>query len=155
MEAMADPEPGAGTARLGEDVLTLTEVVCIEGPSADDTPEASLESTVAAVADLGDGTTVSVEVSRFGSDTGAGDPVVTETARIVTGEGGEARGLEAKRSTSGPDGTWLDLTDPGATEPLVERRGDAIDVRATFGPEGARVGDEGLVEGRIRVRCPA
>ncbi len=155
IEGMAAPEAGAGTAVLGDDVLTLTDVTCTEGPAPDDTPQASLESSLTAVGDLGDGTTANVEITRFRSDTGAGDPVITETARIVVGEGGEARGVEAKRSTSGPDGAWLDLTDPAATEPLVDRRGDAVDVRATFGPEGARAGDEGLAEGRIRARCPA
>ncbi|HXH56375.1 hypothetical protein [Iamia sp.] len=62
---------------------------------------------------------------------------------------------EAKRTTAGVDGAGLDLTDPDATEPLIDRRGDALDVRATFGPEQARAGDEGPVDGRLRARCPA
>ncbi len=151
---LADPAPGTGVAALGTDVLDLADVTCTDGPAPDDTAEATREAQVTATGDL-DGDVVEVEVVRFRSDTGAGDPVVTETARIGVGEGDAARGLEAKRTTAGPGGTWLDLADPEADAPLIERRGDAVDVRGTFGPEAARAGDEGLVEGRIRLHCPA
>ncbi|WCO67438.1 hypothetical protein PO878_01730 [Iamia majanohamensis] len=96
-----------------------------------------------------------MEVTRYLSDTGAGEPVVTETARILVGAGDDARGLEATRTTAGPDGAWLDLADPAADGPLVDRRGDEVTVEATFGPEGARAGDAGLVEGRLVLQCPA
>ena len=89
------------------------------------------------------------------ADTGAAAPVITETAQVVFGEGDEAVGTEAKRTTTGPDGTWQDLTDPSATGPLIERHDDAVDVQARFGPEGAVEGDEGIEEGRIRAACPA
>jgi hypothetical protein len=84
-----------------------------------------------------------------------GEPVLTETARITFGVDDEARGLEAKRTTAGAAGEWLDLADPEANTALIERRGDSYDVRGTFGPEASRAGDDGLETGRLRARCPA
>lgn len=154
LESLAEPPPGQGVAVVGIDELSFTVTRCAEGPEPDDTPEATLDFVVEGTGETSEGA-FTVEITRYRSDTGATAPVVTETARIVFGEGDDARGVEAKRTTTRADGTWRDLTDPDATGPLVERRDDAVDVQARFGPEGAVVGDDGLEEGRIRAACPA
>lgn len=153
-DALGDPGPGEGSAVIDREDLTFEVTACADGAAADDPPEATRESSLTGTGETAEGP-FTVEVTRYRSDTGAGTPAVTETARILTGEGVEARGIEAKRTTAGVEGAWLDLADPDATEPLIDRSGDAVDVRATFGPEQARAGDDGLVEGRIRARCPA
>lgn len=152
LETMTEPPPGQGVAVIGIEELSFTVTACTDGPEADDPPEAMLEYRVEGEGDTSDGP-FRVEVSRYRSDTGMGEPVVTETARITFGVDDDARGLEAKRTTAG--GEWLDLTDPEAATALIDRRGDAYDVRGTFGSEGARAGDEGIEVGRLRARCPA
>jgi len=150
---MAEPTPGQGVAVIGIEQLSFTVTGCTEGPRPGDPPEATLDYLVEGEGDTSDGP-FQVEISRFRSDTGVGEPVITETAQVTFGVDDEARGVEAKRTSAGGGGTWLDLTDPEATAALIERRGDSYDVRGTFGPEAARAGDEGLEAGRIRARCP-
>jgi hypothetical protein len=154
LETLAEPTPGQGVGVIGIQELSFTVTACTDGPAPGDTPEATLEYRVEGEGDSSDGP-FRVEITRFSSDTGVGEPVLTETARISYGVDEEARGVEAQRTTAGDAGAWLDLADPAATTPLVERKGDAFDVRGTFGPEGARAGDEGLEDGRLRARCPA
>lgn len=153
LASLAAPDPGRGVAVLGVRELRFTVTACEEGSGTGDTPLATRELQVTGRGEGGDGP-FTVTVTRYRSDTGQGVPVVTETATVIYGDDDEARGIEAKRTTAGPGGTWLDLADPEADGPLVERVGDAVDVRATFGPRGARAGDAGLVEGRLRARCP-
>jgi hypothetical protein len=152
LETLAEPPPGQGVAVIGIQELSFTVTACTEGPRPEDTPEATLDYLVEGEGDTSDGP-FRVEVSRYRSDTGMGEPVLTETARITFGVDDDARGVEAKRTTAGAGGAWLDLADPDATSPLIERRGDSYDVRGTFGPEAARAGDDGLEEGRLRARC--
>lgn len=152
LETLAEPTPGQGVAVVGIEELSFTVTACTEGPRPEDTPEATLDYLVEGQGETSDGP-ILVEVSRFRSDTGVGEPVLTETVRISSGIDDETRGIEAKRTTAG--GEWLDLADPDATVALIERRGDSYDIRGTFGPEGARSGDEGLEAGRLRARCPA
>lgn len=155
LESLAEPAPGQGAAVIGFEELSFTVEECVEGPRPDDPPEASLDYSVAGVGETSDGP-FSVSVTRFRSETGVGDVVITETATIVFGTGAEERGIQSKRTTAGPGGGWLDLADADADGPLIERRGDAFDVRATFGPDTAQPGDdEGLETGRLRARCPA
>ncbi len=153
LDAVAEPAPGEGLVVVGFEELTFTVTECIDGPRPDDTPEATLDHSLVGEGETDDGP-FTVLVTRYTSDTGAGDPVVTETVRIVFGADDDQRGVEAKRTTAGPDGSWLDLADPAADGPLIERTGDAYDVRATFGAITARAGDTGLDEGRLRARCP-
>jgi hypothetical protein len=152
LETLTEPTPGQGVAVIGIEELSFVITACTEGPRPEDTPEATLDYLVEGEGDSSDGP-FQVELSRFRSDTGVGEPVLTETARITFGVDDEARGIEAKRTTAG--GEWLDLTDPEADTALIERRGDSYDIRGTFGPEAARAGDEGLETGRLRARCPA
>lgn len=152
LETLAEPTPGQGVAVIGIEELSFTVTACTEGPRPEDTPEATLDYLVEGEGETSDGP-FHVEVSRFRSDTGVGEPVLTETVRISSGVDEEAVGIEAKRTTAG--GEWLDLADPEATTALIERRGDSYDVRGTFGPEAALPGDEGLDVGRLRARCPA
>lgn len=154
LETLAEPTPGQGVAVIGIEELSFTVTACTEGPRPGDPPEATLDYLVEGEGDSGEGP-FQVEISRFRSDTGVGEPVITETARITIGAEDDARGVEAKRTSAGGGGAWLDLADPDATTALVERRGDSFDVRGTFGPEAARAGDEGLDEGRLRARCPS
>lgn len=151
LETLTEPTPGQGVAVIGIEELSFTVTTCTEGPRPEDTPEATLDYLVEGEGDTSDGP-FRVEVSRYRSDTGVGEPVVTETARVTFGVDDDARGIEAKRTTAG--GEWLDLADPEAETPLIDRRGDAYDVRGTFGPEAGRSGDEGLEVGRLRARCP-
>jgi hypothetical protein len=155
LESLAEPPPGQGVAVIGIDELSFTVTRCVEGPEPGDTPEATLDYLVEGTGETSDAGAFTVEVSRYRSATGDAEPIVTETARVVFGEGDAARGIEAKRTTTGIEGTWRDLTDPDATGPLVDRRDDAVDVEASFGPEGAVQGEEGIEEGRIRAACPA
>ena len=152
LETLAEPPPGSGVAVIGIEELSFTVTACTEGPRDGDPPEATLDHLLEGEGDTSDGP-FQVEVSRFRSESGVGEPVLTETARITFGVDDEARGVEAKRTTAG--GEWLDLTDPEADAPLIERRGDSYDVRGTFGPEAARAGDDGLEAGRLRAVCPA
>jgi len=154
LETLAEPTPGQGVAVIGIEELSFTVTACTEGPRPEDTPEATLDYLLEGEGDTSDGP-FQVQLTRFRSDTGVGEPVLTETARITFGADADARGIEAKRTTAGLDGAWLDLTDPEASTALIERRGDSYDVRGTFGPEAARAGDEGLEDGRLRARCPA
>ncbi|HMJ77674.1 MAG TPA: hypothetical protein VK507_16965 [Iamia sp.] len=154
LETLAEPTPGQGVAVIGIEELSFTVTACTDGPRAEDTPEATLDYLVEGEGETSDGP-FQVELSRFRSDTGVGEPVLTETARVTFGADVDARGVEAKRTTAGLDGAWLDLTDPDVDAALIERRGDSFDVRGTFGPEAARAGDEGLEDGRLRARCPA
>ncbi len=154
LETLAEPPPGQGVAVIGIEELSFTVTACTDGPRDGDTPEATLDYMVEGEGDTSDGP-FQVELTRFRSDTGVGDPILTETARVTFGLDDDARGYEAKRTTAGSGGAWLDLTDPEATTALIERKGDAYDVRGTFGPEAARAGDEGLEVGRLRARCPA
>ncbi len=154
LESLAEPTPGQGVAVIGIDELSFTVTRCAEGPAPGDPPEATLDFVVEGTGETSDAGAFSIEVTRYRSDTGASQPVITETAQVVFGTGEDARGIEAKRTTAGVDGTWQDLADPDATGPLVERRDAAIDVQASFGPEGAVHGDEGIQEGRIRAACP-
>jgi hypothetical protein len=154
LESLAEPAPGQGIAVIGIEELSFTVTACTEGPRPDDTPEATLDYAVEGTGDTSDGP-FTVEITRFRSDSGVGEPVLTETARITFGVDDDARGIEAKRTTAGTAGSWLDLTDPEATAALIERKDDSYDIRGTFGPEAARAGDEGLEEGRLRARCPA
>ena len=152
LETLAEPTPGQGVAVIGIEELSFSVTACTEGPRPEDTPEASLDYLVEGEGDTSDGP-FRVELTRFRSDTGVGEPVLTETVRITFGVDADARGIEAKRTTAGVGGAWLDLADPEATTALIERRGDSYDVRGTFGPEAARAGDEGLEQGRLRARC--
>jgi hypothetical protein len=164
--ALDEPDPGRGVAVIGVEQLAFEVTECSEEPGADDTEVAVRELLVAGEGETSD-SPFTVEITRYRSDTGAGDPVLTETARITevvdpattipeseTSVPVELGGLEARRSTGGADGAWLDLADPSADGPLIAQTGDSVDVRATFGPDRARAGDEGLVEGRIRATCP-
>lgn len=153
LASLAEPPPGQGVAVIGVEELRFTVTECPEGPAPDDPPLAQRQFAVVGQGTSSDGE-FEVSVSQYRSDTGQGDPVLTETTRITYGESDEARGIEAKRTTAGADGAWLDLLDPGADEPLIARRGDAVDVAAEFGPEGARQGDEGTRTGRLRATCP-
>ncbi|HEX7135441.1 MAG TPA: hypothetical protein VF228_22895 [Iamia sp.] len=152
LETLTEPTPGQGVAVIGIEELSFVVTGCTEGPRPEDTPEATLDYLVEGEGDTSDGP-FQVELSRFRSDTGVGELVLTETARITFGVDDDARGVEAKRTTAG--GEWLDLADPEADTPLIERRGDSYDIRGTFGPEAARAGDDGLETGRLRARCPA
>jgi hypothetical protein len=165
--ALDEPAAGDGVAVIGVEQLTFEVTECSEEPGEDDTAVAVRELLVAGEGETSDGPFV-VEITRYRADTGAGDPVLTETARITevldpattvpeseTSVPVELGGLEARRTTGGADGAWLDLADPSADEPLISQTADSVDVRATFGPDRARAGDEGLVEGRIRATCPA
>lgn len=154
LESLAEPAPGQGVAVIGIEELSFTVTACTEGPRPDDPPEATLDYMVEGTGDSSDGP-FQVEITRFRSDTGVGEPVVTETARITFGVDDDARGVEAKRTTAGSGSAWLDLADPEATTALIERKDDSYDLRGTFGPEAAQAGDEGLEEGRLRARCPA
>lgn len=154
LETLAEPTPGQGIAVIGIEELSFSVTACTEGPRPEDTPEATLDYLVEGEGDTSDGP-FRVELSRFRSDTGVGEPVLTETVRITFGVDDDARGVEAKRTTAGAGGAWLDLADPDAATALIERRGDSYDVRGTFGPEAARAGDEGLEVGRLRARCTA
>jgi hypothetical protein len=164
--ALEEPAAGEGVAVIGVEQLTFVVTECSEEPGEDDTEVAVRELLVAGEGETSDGP-FTVEITRYRADTGAGDPILTETARITevvdpsttippaeTSVPTELSGLEARRTTGGVDGAWLDLADPSADEPLISRTADSVDVRATFGPDRARAGDEGLVEGRIRATCP-
>ncbi len=164
--AIDEPAAGEGVAVIGVEQLTFEVTECSEEPGEDDTDVAVRELLVAGEGETSDGPFV-VEITRYRADTGAGDPVLTETARITevvdpattipeseTSVPVELGGLEARRTTGGVDGAWLDLADPSADEPLISQTADSVDIRATFGPDRARAGDEGLVEGRIRATCP-
>lgn len=164
--ALDEPAAGEGVAVIGVEQLSFEVTECSEEPGEDDTDVAVRELLVAGAGETSDGP-FTVEVTRYRSDTGAGATVLTESARITevvdpattvpaaeTSVPVELSGLEARRTTGGAEGAWLDLADPSADEPLISRTGDSIDVRATFGPDRATAGDEGLVEGRIRATCP-
>ena len=164
--AIDEPAAGEGVAVIGVEQLTFEVTECSEEPGEDDTDVAVRELLVAGEGETSDGPFV-VEITRYRADTGAGDPVLTETARITevvdpattipeseTSVPVELGGLEARRTTGGVDGAWLDLADPSADEPLISQTADSVDIRATFGPDRARAGDEGLVEGRLRATCP-
>lgn len=154
LESLAEPPPGQGVAVIGIQELSFEVTACVEGPEEGDTPEATLELRVSGEGEVSDGP-FTVEITRYRSDTGDGPAVVTETAQVRLDLPDGPVGIEAKRTTAGPGGAWLDLTDPEADEPLIDRSDAAVDVRGTFGPAGARSGDEGLDEGRIRAACPA
>lgn len=154
LESLAEPAPGQGIAVIGIEELSFEVTACTEGPRPDDTPEATLDYLVEGSGDTSDGP-FQVQITRFRSDSGVGEALLTETARITFGVDDDARGIEAKRTTAGTTGDWLDLADPEATTALIERKDDSYDIRGTFGPEAALLGDEGLEEGRLRARCPA
>ncbi|NLV55995.1 MAG: hypothetical protein GXY13_10330 [Acidimicrobiales bacterium] len=154
IDSLTEPPVGQGVAVIGVEELSFVVDACERGPEPGDTPEATLEFRLTGSGEMS-GATFTVDVSRYRSDTGQGTPVVTETATIAIEADDGPRGITARRTTAGTGGTWQDLTDPDVDEPLIDQLGEAIDVRATFGPEGARVGDDGLEQGRIRAHCPA
>jgi len=152
LTALEEPDAGEGVAVIGSDHLPFTVVVCQTGPAEGDTPEATLELRITGQGEV-DGEVFTIEITRFRSDTGVGVPVVTESASVTVGVGDEVRGLVARRSTAGPEGEWLDLTDPEADGPLIDQVGDAVDVRGNFGIDGATAADA-VQSGRVRARCP-
>ena len=181
-EALAEPAPGQGAAVIGFEELTFTVDECVDGPRPDDTPAATLDYEVRGSGRSSDGP-FTVSITRFSSDTGTAGPVITETARVVFAEvasgdasdlpgsdtegeadaapgghattGSDGTVVEARRTNAGPKGTWLDLADPTAEGPLVERTGAHVDVRGAFGPPAATAGVAGIEPGRLRATCPA
>lgn len=151
--AVEAPTAGSGSAVIGVDRITFTVTSCATGAAPGDPAVARREFALVGSGRVGS-TIFAVSVSRYRSDTGQGRATVTETARVATGTGDDQRGLEAKRTTAGKDGAWLDLTDPKADAPLITRAGGTVDIRANFAPEGGRLGDEAVTPGRLRARCP-
>lgn len=154
IESLTEPAAGQGVAVIGVEELSFAVDSCERGPEQGDTPEATLEFRLTGSGEM-TGAAFTVEVSRYRSDTGQGTPIVTETATIAIVADDGTRGISARRTTAGSDGAWQDLVEPAADGPLIDQMGESIDVRATFGPEGAREGDEGLEQGRIRAHCPS
>lgn len=154
LESLAEQPPGQGVAVIGIEELSFAVTDCADGPQPDDTPEATTELQIEGAGETSE-ESFRVEIDRYRSDTGVGTPVVTETVRFLFGTGDDVRGVQAKRSTAGAGGEWLDLADPEATDPLIDRQDDAVDVRASFGPEGAVQGDDGVQLGRVRATCPS
>lgn len=106
-DALDDAEPGEGSAIIGVQELSFAVTACADGSAPVDPPEATRESSLTGTGETAEGP-FTVEVTRYRSDTGTGTPVVTETARVLTGEGDEARGVEASGPPPGP-------TAPGST----------------------------------------
>lgn len=154
LESLAEQPPGQGVAVIGIEELSFAVTDCADGPQPADTPEATTELQIEGTGETSE-ESFRVEIDRYRSDTGVGTPVVTETVRFLFGTGDDVRGVQAKRSTAGAGGEWVDLVDPEANDPLIDRRDDAVDVRASFGPEGAVHGDDGVEVGRVRATCPS
>jgi hypothetical protein len=145
-----DAEPGTGWLSLEGDAIELQVTTCAgEDPApADPTAQRLYELVSTATVD---GDEVTVTASEIRTD--SGDAVTTTQTIAVTSGEGEARvGLEAKRSLL--DDRWVDLNDPSATDPLLERGGDLVHATASFGPQGSRAGDPRIVPGAFIARCP-
>ena len=155
LETLAEPTPGQGVAVIGIEELSFTVTACTEGPRPEDTPEATLDYMVEGEGDTSDGPFL-VQLIPL--------PVRHRRGRAGADRDGRASssGPTPTPGASRPSAPPPVSTAPGSTSPtpaantaLIERRGDSYDVRGTFGPEGARIGDEGLEDGRLRARCPA
>jgi len=142
---------GRGVLRLGDDLERFTVTSCVDGPAADDTPEATQRFRLTGRGTAGT-LAFTISVTRYSSNTGVGGTTLTETAALTSGTGDDAVGLEAKRTSIA--GRWLDLNDRAAATALISRSGPTVEVVARFGPEGSKVGDEGIVAGHLRARCP-
>jgi len=144
-------EGGEGALLLGGSLYRFTVGRCTDGSAPGDTPQARQQFRLTGAGQVGT-LPFTIAVTRYTSDTGVGGTTVTETALVTTGSGDARRGVEAKRTRVG--GRWIDLAQPNADRPLIERVGATVAVGARFGPEGARVGDPDIVIGRLRARCP-
>lgn len=141
---------GEGEVTLGGEAQRFTVESCVDGPGADDTPEATQQFRL-----TGSGTAAgldfAVTATRYTSDTGVGQTTITETITITSGTDDEAVGIEAKRTQI--NGEWLDLNDPNAKAPLLQRTGSALTAEARFGPEGSVEGDPDITPGSFTANC--
>ena len=82
------PDPGEGVAVIGVETLTFAVTECSEEPGEDDTEVSVRELLVAGEGEVSDGP-FTIEITRYRSDTGVGDPVLTEAARFTFDPGEE------------------------------------------------------------------
>ena len=138
-----DVEAGSGRMVLDGEAYALEVRSCALDPVSDPATGVTTELTV----DADDGLGVAVAVTRSSVE---GDlRTVTDTITVVDPGGGLTEAQRIDRS-----GTYLDLRVEGALEPLLEVDGALIRGEGVFGPTGSAVGDPGLVEGGVILRCP-
>ncbi|MBI2710170.1 MAG: hypothetical protein HYX34_10810 [Actinobacteria bacterium] len=143
--------PGTGTFTMSGRRLDLRVRMCTTDPGPATDPTATREFLLEATG-ADSGTTYTVRVTRFRSNTGQGGTTFTETADLLSGSGSDVKGLEARRSSS--KGRWIDLLDRAARRPLIDRRGDRVRVSGRFGPQGVSEGDRGIYPAVLDARCP-
>ncbi len=153
---VVDPlEPGEGFVELAGNRYPFDDVMCAQGPAADD-PEGTSRIFGVYVNFEVDGTTAGVELTRYRSEIhGEIDtvPTVTDVAGVRMQGDDEVIGLEAKRFHIEGERDWRDANDPTATTALITVEGDRYDVDAVF----SAVGDDAAsaTPGVIAARCPA
>jgi hypothetical protein len=145
----SDVDPGTGEISLEDDPVELEVTTCTgEDPASTDPSAQKLFELVST--GTPDGEEITVTATEFRSTTDDGT-AVSQTVTITSQAGKETVGLEARRSYFGEK--WVDLTDPTVDEPLFQS-GPQIEVRANFGPQGARKGDPGIQDGALIAACP-
>lgn len=138
-----DVEPGTGRLVLDGEAFALQVRSCAVDPVTD--PATGVTTEIAVDADDGLGVLVSVTRSAVEGDL----RTVTDTISVVDPGGGLTEAQRIDRS-----GTYFDLRVEGPLEPLLAIDGSLVTGEGVFGPAGSVVGDPGLVEGGVIVRCP-
>lgn len=140
----ADVEVGRAYLLLDGELGVLTVSSCAVDPVTD--PATGVTTELSASAEDGTGRTVEVRRSFFDADV----PTITETVTVTDPEGT----VEASRVELGGRQIDLRLDNPvGALLDHDEAAGTIV-AAGVFGPAGSVVGDPGLLDGELLLRCP-
>lgn len=139
-----DADAGIGYLLLGEDTYLLNVRECALEPTTD--PGTAITTDLVVAADDGVDINLAITVRTVPGD------VPTTTENVMVQEDGVRVLAESQRISVA--GSYQDLRAPDVLEPLINVEGTLVTARGVFGPLGTRVGDEGLVEGGVTLRCP-
>lgn len=140
----AEVEAGRAYLVLDGELGVLSVTACALDPVPD--PATGVTTVLSASAEDGTGRTVEVRRSRVE----LGVPTTTDTVTVTDAEGT----VEASRADLGGRQIDLRLDNPvGALLELDEETG-TIAAIGVFGPAGSLLGEPGLLDGELLLRCP-
>ena len=144
--------PGKAWLALDDDAVELSVARCTDtGTGSTSTTQTAQKLSELVATGRSGSDDITVTVTEFRTDSGDAK-ATTQTVEIAAQEGEAAVGLTARRSFFNE--RWVDLNEPSATTPLLERDGDQVIATGKFGPQGSRAGDPGIVDGALIARCP-